>query len=76
MTPPWIFSWLAWCFLWYWPSLMVCIALTAAHKAYDDSRIRYSPALITGWHDIVIMAFVAFCFWVVVCAIRNGYGVG
>ena len=76
MTPPWIFSWLAWCFICYWPSLIFCVALTIAHKAYDESQYRYPPALITDWHDVLIMAFAAFCLWVVVCAIRNGYGVG
>ena len=76
MRFPWIFDWIAWCWIWYWPSLIGCIALTMAHKAYTDSQYRYSPPLIGGWHDVALIAFVAFCAWVVLCAIRNGYGVG
>lgn len=31
---------------------------------------------LAGWHDIVLVAFVGFCAWVVLCAVRNGFAVG
>lgn len=76
MNPPWILTWLNWCFLWYWPSLFVCIGLSLAYKAYDESKYIFPSALIGGWHDVYLVVFVGFCAWVVLCAIRNGYAVG
>jgi hypothetical protein len=42
-------------------------------RGFTDSIL---PAPISGWHDVAVVALVAICLWVVVCAIRNGYGVG
>lgn len=76
MNFPWIPDWLEWCLIWYWPSLIGCITATFAYKAYDESKYLYPMPLIAGWHDIVLVAFVGFCAWVVLCAVRNGFAVG
>lgn len=76
MRFPYIFDWLDWCLIWYWPSLFVCFAATFAYKVYYESTYLFPPPLIDGWHDIILVVFVGFCAWVVLCAIRNGFGVG
>jgi len=78
-----IFHWIEWCFIWYWPSLFLCFVAVIAHKAFISSEF-FGPSSISqvgapifnGFHSIALIVFIGFCLWVVICAARNGYGVG
>lgn len=73
---PWVLHWVEWCLYAYWRSLPACFAIVVAHKAFQDAQLTYPTELFGGWHQFQLMLFAAFSLWIVVCVIRNGYGIG
>lgn len=75
-SAPFFAHWLEWCLRFYWGSLLICIVLAIAHKAYQGSQFQYPPPIFSGWYEVPLILLVAFSIWVVLCIIRQGYGLG
>lgn len=69
-TPAFV-TWLGWCLYAYWPSLILSVAIAMVHYGFTVpahwpwySAFSTTPVLIgSAW-------------WVIACAMRNGYGIG
>ena len=68
---PDVVFWLEWCLYAYWPSLLIAIAIAMLH--YSSTLPDHYP-----WYAAISTtpALIGASWWVIACAMRNGYAVG
>jgi len=64
-------NWLDWCFHAYWPGLLLSILIACAH--YYTAMPNHFP-----WYSAfsTTPVLIGAAWWVIACAMHNGYGIG